>query len=415
MRLTTKSIAPTMQGKTFKIVAQARNRKGKNHVIDIPEGAPSTYLKVTVSKTCGQARLLLRQIKIYAPKPDPVVESTGPDEILFSATDPGNPLHVFRLPITRTIARLSERLLQGQGDLTPHQKVVLFMDFMSDFKVGEASRADPETTVRERIGACGTFCNVLVALAKTQGIEGRIIHLGNFPEGNGHAVAELLIEGKWSVYDPTYAAYYTDTLDDQRSPNVLSFDELRKGRGDDPKVSVVVRNKERLERGKPTSYDFLGPDIYRLAQPAGQIGPENPLVFPLSLDVLVTPRVDNSEFGGKYQGARYVGAADTCVFQEWSLGSLVPGEEYEFVIVPDWLGGEILGEFRATAGVISGGKILEGAAASFWPGQEQQEPWRIRFRADSSVARILLSHPYRGPEFHYVNMREYRIEKVSGR
>ncbi|NPV90657.1 MAG: transglutaminase domain-containing protein [Firmicutes bacterium] len=334
------------------------------------------------------------------------------EQIYLSADDPNNPLSVFRVPITQEIVYAADEILQGKKDLAPHQKILLFMDFMKDFEVGKASDSKPETTIKERIGACGTFTNLLLALAKTQGIEGRVINLANFPQNTGHAVAELCINGKWSVYDPTYAAYFTNTPNDERTPNVLSFKELRDGKGYEPEVVRVVGNQQRFEKGNPLYFD-VGPEIYMKASPAGPIGPEKPFIYPLSLDLKTKPRISQEDINNKNQGSDYIGAAGINNFQEWSLSSLIPGKKYKLVVIPDWIGGEMINEtqyFQATAKILSGGYILDGVAVSWPTGKKQLDPWSINFVAQTDKVQILIEHPYRGPKFHYIMIKGYQLD-----
>lgn len=336
-------------------------------------------------------------------------------EIYLSAENPKNPLSVFRLPITKEVVRMAEEILHGEEGLTSHQKIVRFMNYMNDFKVGIGSDAKPETTLRERIGACGTFTNVLLALAATQGIQGRYINLMNYPLNYGHTVAEFWIDGNWRVYDPTYAAYYTDTPGDVRNPNVLSFEELRAGKGRDPKVVKVIGNNHRLEEGKPFSYGFLGPEIYEEANPAGSIGPDKPFIFPLTLDFKEKSTLEKEEFGTNNQGANYIGSAGINNNQEWILTSLTPGKKYVFVVVPDGLCGEMLGvepDFRSFAGILSGGEIIEGDTVSFPTKNIKLDPWEVRFVANNDTVRLLIQHPYRGPKFHYMIISKYYLKEM---
>lgn len=328
--------------------------------------------------------------------------------------DPNNPLRPFKQPITNEIVNVANSILADKGNLSPHQKVVAFMDFIADFEVGIASNSSPEATVNERIGACGTFTNLLLALAATQGINGRIISLGNYPTDDGHAVAELWINGKWSVYDPTYASYYTDTLYNSTNPNVLSFEELRKGEGKRKDVALILNGKQRFNQSPLLAKDYVGTDIYEKANPAGPIGPENPFIYPLWLDVNQKVEIRNNDFGPKNQGAQYIGAAGINNYHNWRLTSLIPGKEYELEIVPDWIGGDFLNnetDFQLTAEMKAGGRLLGQANKTFF--SKELNPWTIRFKADDSVVNILIKHPYFGPELKYIFLKEIRIKNIS--
>lgn len=334
-------------------------------------------------------------------------------DVFLSANDPKNPLRPYRVPITSQIVKIAENLLASKSDLSPHQKALIFMEYISQFDVGVASDSTPETTIKERIGACGTFTNLFLALASTQGIKGRIISLGNYPRNDGHAVAELWINGKWNLYDPTYASFYTDTADNEIDPNVLSFSELRKGEGKRKGVVLILKGEERFKRSPLQAKDYVGTDIYEKAKPAGPIGPENPFLYPLFLEVGKREVLQKSDFGPENQGAQYIGAAGVNNNQSWELTSLVKGREYEFTIVPDWIGGDIINNdysFQLTADVVSGGELLGESTIVF--NANKLNPWTIRFRAENDVANIIIKHPYLGPNFKYIFLKEIRIDTV---
>lgn len=309
------------------------------------------------------------RLKFWAVVADGYSRRGNSSEVILAADHPQNPLAVMRIPITKTMKAIAEAILGDEKELSAHQKIVRFMNFMEYFDVAQSKSADPETIIRERKGTCGEFANVILALAATQGIAGRYVNLHNYPPGNGHTVAEFFVDGKWRVYDPTFSAYYTDTPTETQNPNVLSFEELRAGKGRDPRVKRIVWNRRRLDELKPSSYKFLGPNIYERAAPAGPILDDRPLVFSLALDIRNSPVLNKEEFGPRSQGAAYIGDAGICNQQNWKLSSLVPGRTYEFLIVPEGIGGELprrAGPFSLNARIVLGGKILKGATVSFW-------------------------------------------------
>lgn len=338
-------------------------------------------------------------------------------EFFLKKDDPKNPLSIFRVPITNEIVKIAEQILEGHQNLSDHQKVIMFMNFMKDFDVGIGSNAYPETTIKERLGACGTFTNVLLALSATQGIEGRYVNLMNFPKGYGHTVAELKVNGKWSIYDPTYGVYYTDTPDNKVNPNVLSFWELRNGKGRDKNVVRIFMNNRRFEeQNQWATSAFIGPEIYEKANPAGPIGPDKVFKYPLFLDTRSKSVLTKKDLGIENQGSNYIGAASVNNIQEWTLTSLVPGNQYQFIIVPDWIGGELLGEednFRATARIVSGGEVTSGDSLTLSINQKPYQPWIIKFKAKKDKVNLLIEHPYRGPKFHYLNIKGYELKSIS--
>lgn len=403
------------RGRNFKKLAQV-SEKAAEHVITLPEQPAVAFLKVVIPGRASEARLA--KLEIWA---EPFTDfekivndnSEAAGQIILDAKDPANGLSVFRKPVRKKMATIAEFILDGKENLTPHEKIVELMKFINTFRVGIGSDGDPETTIREKIGACGGYTNVLLALAATQGIPGHIISMGNYPQNTGHAVAELYINGKWSVYDPTYAAYYTTTPGNTTNPNVLSFEELRSGMGQKPDVQVVVYNRERLEQGQPYSYMYLGPEIYTRANPAGIIGPNRPFTYPLYLDLGEKPAISEEVFGPLNQGASHLGAAGICNEHSWHLTGLTPGHRYRFIVEPNWLGGEMVAQrdcFLARAKIRSGGIMVKGAQGCFY--KSKLEPWVIELVALDNKVELLLEHSYRGPDFFYVSMKKYSLQEV---
>lgn len=405
-------------GKVYSKIKQVETNSKKQQVIEFSEPVKSAFIKFSIPGNSKLDNLKLKSINIWS-EPQTAIgkilmdESPTSKEAFLPSNSPLNPLRVWGQPISKSMKILADDILKGKGNLTTHQKVVEFMLYMNDFKVGNASENRPEVTIRERIGACGSFSNVLVALAATQGIPGRLISMANYPKNTGHAVVELLVNGRWQLYDPTYAAYYTTTTKDKENPYVLSFDELRAGMGKEKGISIIVGNQERLDKGKPYSLGFLGPDIYERANPAGVFGPDKPFIYPLSLDINIKTSLTREEFNTSYQGVSYIGAAGICNMQSWTLKGLIPGRSYCFNIVPDYLGGDVdkFKKFEAKAQILSGGVINSGEDCSYSVGQTTFDPWVIKFTATEPSVNILLSHNYRGPNFFYLEIKEFRLER----
>lgn len=322
-------------------------------------------------------------------------------------TDRRNPLNVFRVPITQRMKALSDRLAAGTA--SEHEKILRFMKYIERFRVGFASAATPDATVQERIGACGTFTNTLLALATAQGMDGgRFVNLYNFPENQGHTVAEIFADGKWRLYDATYGAYYTLADDPQAMP--LSFAEIRKAYRTAP--ATVRRVVETI---RPGLKSFTGHDIYTKANPIGVIGPDKPMLFPLRLTRGEKETLTKAEFGPRFQGAKYIGAAGVNHNQRWTLANLIPGRDYVFRIEPGGLGGDIKGHDRR----FWVDAKIEGAASpavlehQFDFASGSAEPWDIRFTASSSETVIEFTHPYRGPGYRYIYFERFGLRAVD--
>ena len=305
--------------------------------------------------------------------------------------------------MTANIKRLSDSLVVGGK--SEYEMVKRFMDYIGQFRVGTASAATPDTTVNERIGACGTFSGTLLALAAAQGLQGRFVGLYNYPKNDGHVVAEIFINGTWRLYDPTYGAYYVSSESEIGQP--LSFEALRRGyrRGDSIKSVLTVP--------RSGSEGFTGRDIFVQAEPAGIIGPDNPMTFPLDLTYGVMESLTGSDMGPRNQGANYIGAAAVNQQQRWSLHGLVPGESYTFSITPKLLGGDLQGSERIfkLSAEINGATPTVQLQNVFDFKTSVAAPWNIQFVADAPTVTIRLGHPYRGPQHRYIRIRRYDLKK----
>jgi len=332
------------------------------------------------------------------------------DPAVLDGTDPDNPLHVYRTPLRRSVCRLAERLLEGTEDLTAHQKMLVFIDFISDWYVGTDSGSH-YLSLESYIEACGGYSNVLAALAASQGYPARVINLHNYPENYGHTVCEVFYDGAWHLYDPTYGAYYADKqADDPIMPSVLSFRALSGGLGNRGEVVCIVLNPQRLS--SDAAYGFLGPRIYEEADPKGPIGPEYPMTYPLQLS-LSEGIVERADFGIDYQGAHYLGAANTNVSQRWTLTGLTAGRSYEFTAVAGWLGGEVPGPFTAWYVLYENGRIRQIETHVFDANDPASLTWTIRFEAKGDSEQLLLKHPCRGPEFRYVSFSSFELKEIT--
>ncbi|WP_345793241.1 D-glucuronyl C5-epimerase family protein [Thauera sp. JM12B12] len=367
-------------------------------------------LRIDFGAFAGQARILLRQIKAIEAEhgiTTPSLFRRDTNQFLTS-TDPANPLNVFRIPITESIRHIARSLVDDAS--SDHDKIVEFMRYIGQFKVGVASDSSPEATVTERIGACGTFTNTLLALSASQNLRGRVISMLNFPTNDGHAVAEIFTDGKWRLYDPTYGTYYID----RRRPEAgaLSFDEIKTGF-----MTGAVDIGQEVLTYRPGLDRFTGRDIFVKADPSGVIGPDRPMVFRLFLDATDRPQLLQADFGPKFQGANFLGAASTNQNHEWIISGLTPGHAYIFSVEPEYLGGDIeVGDsyiFSLFSTIEGERKKQEEVLHNFDFSMKPVAPWRIHFVADNAEIKIILSHRYRGPRFRYMWMKSYRIERMN--
>jgi Transglutaminase-like superfamily len=76
----------------------------------------------------------------------------------------------------------------------------------------ELSNRDPEDTLnyRQLLAVCGTATNAFLNLARSAGLSVRRLLLLTPEHNTKHVVAEVQIDNKWVVVDPTYRAVFRD-------------------------------------------------------------------------------------------------------------------------------------------------------------------------------------------------------------
>ncbi|WP_133127709.1 D-glucuronyl C5-epimerase family protein [Legionella nagasakiensis] len=400
----------SLDAKNQRELIQAHIKHGGLSHIYLAQPQKIKRLRIEFSEFSGQPRLLLRQIQLWSKGKNQVgINPTVQEQLdnpYLTASDPKNPLHIFRLPVTQRIKKLSDELAQGvQND---HEKILKFMDYIGRFRVGFATDATPETTINKQVGACGAFTNVLVALAASQGIPSHYLNLMNYPKSQGHTVAEVHYEGKWHLYDPTFNAFYS--LQDQLQP--LSFSEIKKICNTQPES---LHLNAKIYRPGFTSY--TGCPIFLNASPSGVIGPDQVMIFPLQFDNKKLKKIEKKDFDTTYQGANFIGAASINQQQEWHIKNLSIGEKYEFIVQPESIGGDITANdlgFSIDA-ALTNGKLISNSHYSFDFQNQKTLPWIIQFIAQRPEVTLKISHPYLGPKYRYIYISSYELKKTNSK
>lgn len=375
-------------------------------VLNIVSKKPVQFVRIDFSGFKGQARGLFRLIEVKHGKAKVPAPSLVEPKPYLGAYEKNNPLSIFRRPISVNVKRNSDRLVVGLT--SDHEKIKKFMSYIDEFQVGVPDSTTPDAIMKQRLGACGEFTNVLLALTAAQGMPGRYINMYNYPKADGHTVAEIKVDGKWRLYDPTYSAYYISG--EGSRDDALGYDEIVKRYKAGASVFIVMGNVRAGER------QFTGRKIFTHASPAGVIGPDHPMMFPLELSLNGNSSLTETDFGPEYQGGDYIGAASTNQQQRWLLKGLTAGKPYVFVIQPKELGGDPSSEppaFNVHADVISGSSKTEQAHV-FDFSNGSVEPWSISFTAESSSAIVELKHNYRGPEYRFMKIRSYTLKSLEG-
>mgnify|MGYP005761114039 CR=1 FL=1 len=298
-------------------------------------------------------------------------------------------------------------ILNGQENLSAHEKVVNFMEFMRDYRVG-LNDSVPITVAKDKIGSCGSYVNLFVALCTAENIPSRMITMANYPENSGHVVAEVYVDGKWGVYDPTYNMYFTTTPEDQGSPNVLSLEELRNGRGDDADVTQILGFPERVTSDMAES--FISADIYVKADPIGVFGVDKPMIYPLSMNIEEDSCITQDEFTTAYQGINYIGAAGINNSHKWIISGLQPEKRYNFCLKVSGIGGDIQQEEFILKAEITDGTLIGEKNLIFSGANPETFNQVISFEPERDTVSLLLTHDYLGPEYHYINLSSISVK-----
>ena len=113
---------------------------------------------------------------------------------------------------------------------TPEKKTEAILSWMkngpSRYSIGnpsEPSARDPETTLnyKQLLSVCGTATNAFLNLARSGGLSVRRLLLLTPERNTKHVVAEVLVDGRWIVVDPTYRAVFRDAAGQLLTRNQL--------------------------------------------------------------------------------------------------------------------------------------------------------------------------------------------------
>ena len=369
-----------------------------------------SYLKLQCPETEDLVQISRLQVSGIPTLYEQVLRQLPEDQEVLGPRDEENPLSIYRRPLNKSVYSLADHLLNGMQDLTDHEKIMVFMQYISEWYVG-LDNGQHYLALGSYIESCGGYSNVLAALAATQGLDARIVNLHNYPKNNGHTVCEIYYDGAWHIYDPTYGAFYTSTPENKVSPTVLSYEELSAGAGNASNITCVVIDPDRLT--SEASYGFLGPAIYEKADPKGIVSGENPMHYPLTISYKEGgTTIDRSQFDTSRQGISVLGSAYICFMQDWTLDGLTPGQKYQFILTADFVGGETGGDFEAH---VTGEQaaIVRNGTHSFNNASPESMEWVIEFIAQADTVQLLFSHEYRGPDYHYITTNSFELRACS--
>lgn len=107
-------------------------------------------------------------------------------------------------------------------------------------ETGNGMPADPNDLYSECSTTCVGYAYVAEGLAQSLGLRTRRANLYNIPNQGNHTAIEILVDGEWSFFDPTFGAFFTE--DGTAGGDVLGLWELSR----EPDLSANVVQAEEI-------------------------------------------------------------------------------------------------------------------------------------------------------------------------
>lgn len=105
-----------------------------------------------------------------------------------------------------------------------------------------------------------------------------------------------------------------------------------------------------------------------------------------------------------------MGVAYINYLQDWTIDGLTPGQQYQFIVTADCVGGEIGGDFQARV-TADHATIVQNETHIFNNASPESMEWVIEFIAQADTVQLLLSHGYQGPDYHYISLQSFAIDE----
>jgi hypothetical protein len=119
--------------------------------------------------------------------------------------------------VRRYLKGFSDAIVPGSA--TPEEKINSILTWIRSGAprplaphLDELSIRDPENTLNysQLLTICGTATNAFLNLSRSAGLSARRLLLLNPQRTTKHVVAEVLVDGRWIIVDPTYRAILRD-------------------------------------------------------------------------------------------------------------------------------------------------------------------------------------------------------------
>jgi transglutaminase superfamily protein len=145
---------------------------------------------------------------------------------------------------------------------SPEQKVEIILTWMRSgaprsvaANPEELSKRDPESTLnyQQLLAVCGTATNAFLNLSRSAGLSGRRLLLLAPDRSTKHVVAEVLLDDRWVIVDPTYRVIMRDP-----QGHMLTRQELKIPAVFDQTISTIP--------GYPADYNYTSYAHVRIAR-----------------------------------------------------------------------------------------------------------------------------------------------------
>jgi hypothetical protein len=163
-----------------------------------------------------------------------------------------------------------------------------------------------------------------------------------------------------------------------------------------------------------TAKAFADLEIYMNAEPAGVIGPEYPMYYPLFLDLQSQPIIEvGSETYSSHQGADFLGIAYRNQNFKLILLGLKVGNSYNIKINFKKVGGEDIDKIKYFNAVGYKNRINGMILSKLQYDVQENAPyvWEIKFIASKVTEEIFIKHLHVSYSYLYLNVEKFSLSE----
>ena len=192
--------------------------KGRLQEVALAGDHPTRRVRLTLTKTIGQPRLLVRRIELWA------------DNVAMATSDALNPLGE---PIGYEVPTRQAELLATSVTFTASQRVQTYLDELSEIQIVTEKDHELGIVLQARQGDRLDHARLFAALCAFEGLPARVVKLhseadlaaGISAASVDHFVVEVKMHGRWRAFDPTYGLYW---VTNDKPTEILGLEDLAK-------------------------------------------------------------------------------------------------------------------------------------------------------------------------------------------